>query len=95
MGARMLWGVGGALDSDEACFDRWQLAPASKTSRIAKPVERGPAMFIKSPREFLELGFDELNSARALQHFGYKGARVERREVFNFFAGADEAGRDF
>src|SRR6202030_3809988 len=30
-----------------------------------------------------------------LQHLGYKSARVEWRKVVDFFAGADEAGRDF
>ena len=44
--ARNAWGVGAALDSDNARLGLLQLAPVSKTSRIAKPIERSPAMFI-------------------------------------------------
>jgi hypothetical protein len=44
--ARMPWGVGAALDSDDARLDRLQSAPASKTSSTAKPIERSPAMLI-------------------------------------------------
>ena len=44
--ARTPWGVGAALDSDDARLGRLQPAPASKTSSTAEPIERNPAMFI-------------------------------------------------
>src|SRR5438445_5249246 len=44
--ARTPWGVGAALDSDDAGLGRLQPAPASKTSSTAEPIERSPAMFI-------------------------------------------------
>src|SRR5438874_547510 len=40
------WGVGAALDSDDARLGRLQPAPASKTSSTAEAIERRPAMFI-------------------------------------------------
>src|ERR1700687_2009430 len=45
--ARTSGGVGAALDSDDARLGLLQPAPASKTSRVAKPIERSPAMFIR------------------------------------------------
>src|SRR4029450_11870284 len=45
---RNAWGVGAALDSDDACLDRLQPASASKTNSAAKPIERSPAKFIST-----------------------------------------------
>jgi hypothetical protein len=46
MRAVMPWGVGVALDSDDARLGRLQPAPASKTSSTAEPIGRSPAKFI-------------------------------------------------
>src|SRR5438067_11475020 len=43
---RNAWGVGAALDSDDARLGRLQPAPASKISSTAEPIKRSPAMFI-------------------------------------------------